>query len=266
MGKKFKSAPVFFTIMQVKFNPILSLPNYVAELQERLRKAGYPDMQQGFVATINLGSDAASAAAEGKNQIIPVQHNVRFVFGNMNRTAAFTLDPTAISFQVTEYEVFESFLAEFMKGLEAVHQTIGLTYTERLGLRYLDAVMPKQNEALKSYLASSILGLFEKVPGTEVYSLAETVLNAGEINVRSRVVTQTGTLAIPPDLLGLGLSVPERFRNLSGRHAVLDTDGWTESRESVDIARIQQKFDKIHDVIISAFRASVTDHALKVWA
>jgi uncharacterized protein (TIGR04255 family) len=266
MGKKLKAAPVFFTIMQVKFNPILSLLEYIPQLQERLRKAGFPDMQQGFVATINLGSNAASAAAEGNSPSIPVQHNVRYLFGNMNRTASFVVDPSAISFQVTEYEVFEIFVAEFMKGLQAVHETIGLSYTDRLGLRYLDAVLPKQEEALKDYLTGSILGLAEKVEGTELYSFSETVMKMGDVSVRSRATIQTAPLAFPPDLLGLGLTVHSRFQNLSGRHAVIDTDGWMESREPMDLERIKRQFEAIHDGITSTFKASITSHALKVWA
>ena len=39
--------------------------------------------------------------------------------------------------------MFETFLADFLKGLDAVNQAVSLSFTDRLGLRYLDAELPK---------------------------------------------------------------------------------------------------------------------------
>ncbi len=43
MGEKMKNAPVYFTIAQVRHNPVLRLGAYADEIQDRMRKAGYPD-------------------------------------------------------------------------------------------------------------------------------------------------------------------------------------------------------------------------------
>jgi uncharacterized protein (TIGR04255 family) len=265
MGTKLKAAPVFFTIVQVRFNPILTLEAYIPQIQDRLRKEGFPDAQRGVLATINLTPNAASPA-EGNPPQIPIAQTARFTFGNMKRTSGFVLDQGAISFQTTEYDVFETFLADFMKGLEAVHQAVPLDFTDRLGLRYLDAVFPKTGEAMKDYLSGSILGLTDKVDETIVHSFSETLVKRKDIQVRSRAIIQDGELAFPPDLAGLNLTVPERFRGLKGRHAIIDTDGWTDAREAFGIDRIKQQFDSIHDGITTTFKASVTANALKVWA
>lgn len=265
MSKKLKAAPVFFTIIQVRFNPILTLDAYVPQIQERLRKEGFPDAQRGVVATINLTPNTASPA-EGNPPQIPIAQTPRFTFGNMKRTSNFVLDQGAISFQTTEYDVFEAFLADFMKGLEAVHQAIALDFTDRLGLRYLDAVFPKTGEAVKDYLSGSILGLTDKIDDIIVHSFSETLVKREDIQVRSRVIIQDGELAFPPDLVGLNLTVPERFRGLKGRHAIIDTDGWSDAREAFNLDRIKEQFDSIHDGITTTFKASVTANALKVWA
>ena len=52
MGTKMRSAPVYFTIAQARFNPILTLDAYAPQIQERLRKEGFPDAKKGFVAKI----------------------------------------------------------------------------------------------------------------------------------------------------------------------------------------------------------------------
>lgn len=265
MGKRLKAAPVFFTIVQVRFNPILTLDAYVPQIQERLRKEGFPDAQRGVVATISFKPNAASAA-EGNPPQVPIAQTPRFTFGNMKRTSTFVLDQGAISFQTTEYDVFETFLVDFMKGLEAVHQAVALDFTDRLGLRYLDAVFPKTGEAVKDYLSGSILGLTDKIDDTVVHSFSETLVKREGVQVRSRVIIQDSELAFPPDLVGLNLTVPERFRGLKGRHAIIDTDGWSDARETFNLDRIKQQFDLIHDGITTAFKASVTANAIKVWA
>ena len=54
MGRKLSQAPVFFTLVQVRFNPILALDSYVPKIQDELRRQGYPDAQKGVMATFNL--------------------------------------------------------------------------------------------------------------------------------------------------------------------------------------------------------------------
>jgi uncharacterized protein (TIGR04255 family) len=265
MGTKLKGAPVFYTIAQARFNPILSLEAYAAQIQERFRREGFPDAQRGLLATINLNMNAASPA-EGSPPQLPIAQTTRFIFGNMERTSGFILDQGALSFQTTEYDVFETFLSGFLKGLEAVNDAVSLSYTDRLGLRYLDAVFPKSNETLRDYLSGSILGLTEKIDDTIVHSFSETLVKRENVNVRSRVIIQDGEVAFPPDLQPLTVTLAERFKPLRGRHAIIDTDGWSESREAFNLDRIWEQFDLIHSGITKTFKASVTESALKAWA
>jgi uncharacterized protein (TIGR04255 family) len=265
MGTRLKAAPVFFTIAQVRFNPILSLEAYAPQIQERLRKEGFPDAQKGILATINLIVSAASPA-EGNPPQLPIAQSTRFMFGNMERTAGFILDQGALSFQTTEYGVFETFLADFQKGLDAVNEAVSLSYTDRLGLRYLDAVFPKSGETVKDYLSGSILGLTDKIDDTIVHSFSETLVKRETVNVRSRVIIQDGEVAFPPDLQPLTLTLAERFKPLRGHHAIIDTDGWSDSREAFNLDRIREQFVLIHSGIKKTFEASVTENARRTWA
>jgi uncharacterized protein (TIGR04255 family) len=40
MARKMTRAPVYFAIMQARFNPILALDSYAPQIQERFRKHG----------------------------------------------------------------------------------------------------------------------------------------------------------------------------------------------------------------------------------
>lgn len=262
MGTKMRSAPVYFTIAQVRFNPILTLDAYVPQIQERLRKEGFPDVQKAFVATINLNVAPPNEASAPQ---VPFIQTTRHVFGNMGRTSGFILDQGALSFQATEYDVFESFSSDFLKGLEAVNEAVSLSYTERIGLRYLDAVFPKSGETLRDYLCGSMLGLTEKLEDTIVHAFSETLVKKDNVNVRSRVIIQQGEVGFPPDLQPMTLNLGERFRQLRGPHAIIDTDGWSESRDAFSVERVREQLILIHSGIERTFRASVTENALKAW-
>lgn len=262
MGKKLKNAPVYFTLVQVRFNSILALESYAPKIQESLRKQKYPDFKRGVVHTLNI----SPPMPEGEtNPHIPFSQTQRFMFSNMERTSGFILDEGALTFQTTKYETFEKFSEEFLKGLKVVHEVVDLSYTDRIGIRYLDAVFPKEDEKLSEYLAESVQGIAEKLEGNIVHSFSETLVRRGAINLLARAIIQNGRLGFPPDVHSDMLRIEDRFKNLQGLHAILDTDGFTEQRESFSVEKIHKCLDDIHNEITKAFRATITDNALKVW-
>jgi uncharacterized protein (TIGR04255 family) len=161
--------------------------------------------------------------------------------------------------------VFETFLADFLKGLQAVNDAVSLSYADRIGIRYLDAVFPKAGETVRDYISASILGLTEKIDDTIVHSFSETLVKRENVNVRSRVIIQDADIGFPPDLQPQALSLAKRFQGLHGRHAIIDTDGWSDSREKFDLDLIREQLRLIHSGIDKTFRASVTENALKAW-
>ncbi len=264
MGTKMRYAPVFFTIAQARFNPILTLDSYAPQIQERLRKQGFPDAKKGFLATINFNLNPV-APTEASGQQIPMAQSTRYIFCNMAQTSGFILDQGALSFQTTAYDVFETFSADFLKGLRVVEEAVELSYLDRVGVRYLDAVFPKAGEALRDYLCSSVLGLTERLAGTVVHAFSETLVKRDGTNVLSRVIIQDGAIGFPPDLQPMTLKLAERFRELRGCHAIVDTDGSFESREEFNLDSVRERLNLIHEEIDRAFRASVTENALKAW-
>lgn len=264
MGQKMRFAPVYFTIAQARFNPILSLDSFAPQIQEKLRKVGFPDFQKAMVTTLNISP--VSIQPDQSVPQSPLSQSVRYVFGDMERTAVFLLDPNALSFETTQYDVFETLLSTFTKGLQAVEESVGLSYTDRIGLRYLDAVLPKPGETLRDYIWPGLLGLADKLQHNDLtYAFSENVASKEGINVRLRVIVHDGKLEFPPDLLPLSLKVDERFAALQGLHAIMDTDGWFELRQKFNLENVVEQLKRIHEEIDKAFRASVTENALKAW-
>ena len=277
MGKKYANAPVYFTIGQVRHNTLLSLKAYLPAIQERMRKAGYPDFKSAQQMQFSFG------AITGGDDTQPFQPGVQqiesYTFSNLEGTQGFLMEPSALSFRCTEYETFPEFYAELERGLSILEEAVdGLAYFERLGLRYLDAVVPAEGETLQQYLAREVWGTpasldlsqvyqFEGQPLTYNHSFAEssaTIPNIGQ--VVSRVVVQNSDLRFPPDLLPDPLKVGERFRGLNGQHATVDVDASFSERRKYDSTEIRDRFQHLHDLVELFFNATVTDHARKAWS
>lgn len=267
MGQKLKNAPVYFTIAQVRFSPVLSLKTYMPEIQEHMRKAGYPDFKQGFTVAFNLSLITGGEPKQGTPPPFPLQAE-RYVFSNMENTRGFILQQNALSFQTTDYDNYQILSSEFIKGLKIVHKEVVLNFSERIGIRYLDAVNPKEGEDLSQYLVKQVLGINKLLEGSEfVHSFSETVVKFKDVEkVISRTILQNKKLGFPPDLQLDGLILKDRFKNIEGIHAVIDTDGAFERREPFDIDKVKNRLDDLHKVISDAFRATTTEYARSVWA
>jgi uncharacterized protein (TIGR04255 family) len=263
VGQRLTRAPVYFALAQVRFNPVLALDSYIPQMQDQLRKQGYPDVKKTMLSTFNLNFGTApqgNAPAQ-----VPVTLTARYIFSNIDKTQGFILDQGALAFHATEYDTFESFEETLLIGLKIVHDAVSLSYTDRIGVRYLDAVYPKSDETLSVYLKDFVLGLYGQLSGTLIHSFSETVLQRNNSRVVARIILQDGVIGFAADLLPIELQVPERFRSLRGLHAILDTDGSRENRHVFDLAHVKHDLTIVHEDVIDAFKAIVTERALRIW-
>ncbi len=258
MGPPLTKPPVYFTVAQVRFNPLLKLPDFLPSIQEGLRKVGFPAFTVHTTVALQL------AVRDGQTVPQPVPHE-QYLFANLEQTHCFVLSSDSLTFQSTNYGTYESFSEAFLDGLALVHRVVALDFTDRVGLRYLDHVFPKAGDNLPQYLAPEVQGLSAHLGGQPVHSYSEALNAVGDVILRARVVIQNGGLGFPPDLLPQGMAVQQRFLQAQGMHAILDTDGSVERRTPFSLDGVSQHLHAIHAVISAAFRATVTERARAVW-
>jgi uncharacterized protein (TIGR04255 family) len=264
MGQKMSDAPIYFALAQVRFNTILALDQYLPGIQDSLRKAGYPDFEKSLLGIINM-----TVGAERQN-VPALQPQPRYSFYDEARTSGFILDQSMMIFQTTDYDVFETFTQQFLKGIAMVHDSATLNYSERIGIRCLDAIYPRDNETLGQYLVPSVMGIYDQLAPRElIHSYSEIRTKQGNTMLVSRAVVrhqeQEGNVAFPPDLLPMEIKVSEKFRKIKGLYAIIDTDSWLEEREKFDISGIKRRLDVLHHELRRSFDLMVTPHALEVW-
>lgn len=258
MGKPLKNPPVYFTVAQARFNVLLKLADYLPSIQESLRRAGYPAFTHHSATALQVNLQDGQPVP----QTVPYE---QYLFANVEQTHCFVLSSEALTFQSTNYGTFESFSEDFLKGLSLVHEVVTLAFTDRVGLRYLDHIVPKEDEALELYLVPQVQGVGARLGGQPLHSYSETLCAFGDVLLRSRVLIQDGGLMFPPDLLPQGMAVQARFLATQGKHAVLDTDGYIQGRQLFELDEVGRQLHGIHEVIGAAFVATVTDHARNIW-
>lgn len=258
MGTPLKNPPVYLTLAQVRFNPILKLVDFLPSIQESFRHASYPDFERQHLISIQV------TMQDGQPTPTPVPQD-RFQFGNVDQTHMFIVDGQSLTLQSTNYGQFESFSECFLKGLNIVNDVVKLAFTERVGLRYLDRVMPQENETIEQYLVDQVHGLTSRLGGKPLYSYTEALNEIGNIKLLSRVAIQDGPLAFPPDLQPGNMVVTERFSAYTGKSAILDNDGFVEGRESFSVNTVATHLDAIHKVIGTAFKTTATPFAFAAW-
>ena len=139
MGKKLTNAPVYYTVAQVQFNPVLDMDGYIPAIQSKMREAHFPDYKKQVVQQLVL---PFGSTGQGQMAAPTVTPQSRYLFGDIDGRSLFLLDTNALSFQTTSYDTFETFSKVLLKGLGIVQDALRLDFVERIGLRYLDAVQP----------------------------------------------------------------------------------------------------------------------------
>lgn len=260
------NAPVYYALAQAQFNPIPAMQNkYIDDIQDALRKKGYPLFEQHDMTHVQF---FGAGQEPPKPEIRQTQN---WIISKANRSAGFILGTSSIVYHTTHYETHEEFLPELMLGLKIVHKAVNLDHVSRLGLRYLDAVLPNDGETVPQYLQDGLRGI--TVSGkSPKYAMNESIFETKTAplitngTLVARVYQATASLGYPQDIVPHGL-VPKRCFENTGilSHAVIDTDHFVEGQMPIELDKIEAQLISLHQGIKDSFLASVTDHARNVW-
>lgn len=260
MGTKLRSAPVFFTLAQVRFNSVLALDRYLPEVQDGLRETGFPAYKPSTTQVFQITADGDGIQALQ-------QPRIRHIFQNKQQTAAILLDTDALTFELSDYPVFDQFARSFGDALRVVARCLPLEFSERVGMRMLDAIQPLAGDSIEQYLAPEALGLSRLVRSdlSHQQTLVETHFKSEGRGLIVRSVRVNSGLAIPPDLNPLNVSLNERFTKYTSPAVMLDCDSYEQTRETFDVDELVARLTNLKAALSASFRSLVTDYALEVW-
>lgn len=246
--------PLVFTLGQIVIAPVLRMGDYVAQIQEKFRRAGFPRFGEVDTQQIRI-----------QNQQPEIVADKRWVFATRDNRSAVVLSTNFVVLEQTTYTTFEDFLGLLAKAVTTVSEVVGVDFCERFGFRRINLVETADSGlSLREFFKPGLRGLDPEALGLERV----------EARLEERGVTPAGTLvlrltkgapgqALPPDVMPTTLE--HREPSTTGHHALLDIDHYsTQPRDFTESAVIDGFWD-LHRFSDAAFRAAVTEAALAFW-
>jgi uncharacterized protein (TIGR04255 family) len=241
--------------MQVRTAAVVSLERYVPEIQENLRRSGFPKFTKSRIHEIRFEADAEPKSSTSD----------RFEFQTRDGRTGVVLMANALALHTNTYQHFEDFLSTFERALGLINPVLSIEFAERLGIRYVDLVRLADGERFDQYMTGGILG-----PDPSSFGMARALSRFEMLGP-----TDVGTLALrqwqmsngnflPPDLLPSTLNHPT---SLAADEVVslLDLDHYAERQFDFELNEIKNLAWQLHDNLDRAFRGVVTEFALEKW-
>jgi uncharacterized protein (TIGR04255 family) len=258
------NAPLAYVLAQVRFEPFLEIEKHIPTLQTSLR-ARYPRFLQAEQVVFQI-----LPQSEEKPPRVQPTSLLRWEFGSGSNHAGVIVQQDSLVFHVTAYETHEQFGQAWRWVMNQVGSHIPDLFVNRIGLRYVDFIVPNPDETPEDYIVDRLrcdpaLG---GIPCQhhQGLTLAEYRLETGFLAVRySRGM---GRPILPPDLSELSLQPSAIMQRVVADHqstAVLDIDRFMALSAVYDAEALAEQFGQMHGETSAVFKALTTDHARTVW-
>lgn len=250
---RLENSPLVYVLAQVVISPILSMQEYIPALQEKLRHKGYIKYKYAPTPEFNLSPQIHIASLN------------RWFFSDKNEQEAVIISPHFIILETTNYDVFDVFVQSFKEILIIFQEVTKASLAERIGLRYVDVIRPKEGQTLSDYLQPSILGIPAEDFGAtkSLYKFETNALTPAGGLVLRLFQSDNGSY-LPPDI-SLE-SVKPTFQIDPGETvAVLDIDNFSLQQREFVTDDLIEYMRQLHDYTDRAFKAAVTSKAFEFW-
>lgn len=252
--------PVFYFLIQVRFNRITQMQEHVPAFQELLRREGFADFNEETQTEVSL--------QQIPNAQPSVQQTLRkrWLFSDMERRTGFVLLDDALVYHTTAYTRFSECMAAMLRVLEKLHQLVALNFVQRIGMRYLDQIVTDGSPSgFAHQLRPGFLGLSENMPGALRHAHSEAVSQINGYTLVLKSFQSPGGLVLPHDLQRLTLTLPHEVIGNSALQLVMDTDCYIEKRFEFDTATIGKQLDIMHKKLLELFKSTLTEKAREQW-
>lgn len=260
MSVLLKNAPVYYALCQVRFNPVAAMAKFSSEIQDRMRRIGYTVFENDETQTVEFNEEQLQ---NGTPTLTTTQ---TWYFTKSDRSCGFVLGHNFLTFQSTNYSDREKFFEALCVGLNIVHEIVQLESVVRIGIRYLNAVIPEAGESINLYLNTQVQTIDFGLSATggmwqAVYKASQGVLIAKVYHAPNL------PLGFPMDLIPRSLHLLKRFQITQPvTHAVIDMDLYVEEVVDIDTRVIYEKLLGFHKDLAACFHAIATDYAFDKWS
>jgi uncharacterized protein (TIGR04255 family) len=264
--EKLSKQPLALVLIQIRFSPIANIEQYIPQIQNTLRAAGYPLMEENTSISFTITSDSVKQSP-----------SKQWFFKTGNECSNIILDGGQLTFQTSDYDTFESFYERFSSLCICVFKNIESFITanliQSLGIRYVDRIIPQDKEdAIDSYITDGFR--IAQAPLFDGQPKVCTVSQAGEVPIANdkkgilvcRITQGEKGLFLPPDLMAKSpkmkqtLSPDSIIGMIDINHSCLPLEALNYDKDAID-----ELFFRMHDNVINLFRSVVSEEGKKKW-
>jgi uncharacterized protein (TIGR04255 family) len=250
-------APLLLVLAQVRFSTVLKMQEFLPEIQEQLRNSGLPKFR-----TVQTETETRLFGAEQQSRLTTATHWEFLAKGDCTMA---TLGTNSISLSTTAYETFEDFTKILANVLETVRKTANISLRERIGLRYIDVIVPADGKTLSDYIVDDVRGLSLEKLGLKMSSSVSVTVGKSSLGTFAlRSIRLPNGSVLPPDLSQLRLETDKPL-TLNQEFCTLDFDHFNEGTKDFDVAQTMTEFEELHDLIERTFKAAVKPAAMEEW-
>ncbi|MDC5609462.1 TIGR04255 family protein [Acinetobacter baumannii] len=268
MGSVLSKPPVFHTLVQININEIPNFKDVVDLIHQEFYKLGFIEKRKEEIEELEFTSHVAQPK---------VKKMTSWHFINFEQNAGFVINPNFIAFHTTNYNSFDDFIKNVLLAIDILNRHLDLVVIERLGLRYLDAVIIKDGEKIDNYLSRDLLSVQDTLGldnnGFKIqHSMNEKIFVNAKLNETCicRVVSANlinSNPLLPQELVPLiqHLKIKKELTDISGLMTLIDLDASkTQLRlKTVEKSELIDILNKLHDNLSCVFESLVNVEAFK---
>lgn len=255
-----RNPPLGYVVAQIRLSVFYQLERYVPEFQGEVRDI-FPRTKEGNILRVEVQGNTPSA-----------QQEKVWRFFSENQRMGIDLSPRSLSLHATEYRNFEAFCEPLKLMVSAAEKSIPGLFVEQLGLRYIDYILPRENEAGFDYVVESVRGFIP--PGAagvkEAYWIAHFPFEEGGINLRVIPLLPAGATH-PPNFGPIDVEPAETQAEATRRAqhneplGCIDTDRILPLGKKIETDQVMSLFAKMHSDVSTTFQAAISQKAKQLW-
>lgn len=248
-------SPLLLVLSQVRLAAIRNMGSYIPEIQDRLRREGFPIDVSGEVQEVGIHSGQPVA-----------RRHPHWEFRSKDERWSAIVREQAVVLQTSAYDDFGSFLKRLLLATDTVNDVVEGLVVERVGLRYIDLIRPREDESWRDYVRQGFHAIENDiVQGEKSVLFTQSTTQTGEKSrLILRIAQNRDRMLLPPDLTAHAPAhgvAPREGELLT----LLDLDHFQEERADYSREAVETVAWELHDALDILFRDVVTPHALEVW-
>jgi uncharacterized protein (TIGR04255 family) len=247
--------PLAYVVAELLISPYYSMSAKVPGLQDRLRST-FPKTVEGQELLV----DGAKPSAQPIWQLLSAdqKHGVQ-------------LGTRSISLHATSYVNSADLMTRWADILDAIHESGLGAFVERAGLRYVDIIVPSDDNSPADYLAQQLQGIAPD-GATQTGSMwaAAFRFDSAIVNLRAGAPAPAGVL-LPPNFNAMPLQKPSVMIDAEARlkqeRAIgfIDTDCLRDVNEVFEAAQLAGMYVDMQKLTSRTFKAALSAMATKEW-